>query len=186
MTINVGKPIVKPLLARGLMKELDLLDKWNRLDLGRLSGKEFVDSMHQHEDIVNLEGRMDMAVDKVSNESEPGSENTEEYFPQDIVTSLEEDVPMFYEEEEEEPFPQESENRLVEDIPISNPREEDELFPQETDNPFGENVPLLCSDSTWRQLSFNGQYYLKNQKNRLSVINKFHSGLGPASGQGIR
>ena len=159
MTIDLGKPIVKPLLARGLMKEIDLLDKWNRLDLGRISGKEFVDSMHQHEDIVDLEGRIEMAVEEVSNESEPGSDHTdEEYFPQEIVNSLEEDVPMFHQEEEEELLPQESDNRLVEDIPISNQREEEELFPPQTDIPSVQNVPLLCSDSTWRQLSFNGQY----------------------------
>ena len=98
MTINLGKPIVKPLLARGLIKELDLMDTYNRLDLGRISGKEFVDSMHRH--IVNLEEGMEMAVEEVSNESEPGSEHTdEEYFPQEIVNSLEENVPTFHQEE---------------------------------------------------------------------------------------
>ena len=135
------------------------MDEYNRLDLERISGKEFVDSMHQHEDIGNLEGRIEMAVEEVWNKSEPSFDHTDKkYFPQKIVNSLEEDVPMFHQEEEEELLPQESDNRLVEDIPMSNQREEEELFPPQTDIPLLQNVPLLCSDSTCRQLSFSGQY----------------------------
>ena len=58
-------------------------------------------------------------------------------------------------------------------------------FSPETDNPLGGNVPLLSSDSRWGQLLFNGQYYVKNLKDRLTVINKFPNGLGPANGQRI-
>ena len=116
--------------------------------------------MHQHEYIFDLEGRIKMAVKEVSNENEPGSDHTdEEYFPPEIGNSLGEDVLMFHqEEEEEELLLQESDNRLVEDIPISNQKEEEELFPPQTDILLVQNVPLHCSDSTWRQLSFNAQY----------------------------
>ena len=138
------------------MKESDLLNKWNRLNLGRISAKEFVDFMHQHKDIVNLEGWLEMAVKDVSNESEPDSEHSvEEYFLQKIVNTLGEDVPMLNQKEEEEIYPQEIDNRLVKDIPMSNRREEEELFPPVIDNPLGENVPLLFSDWIWRQLLFN-------------------------------
>ena len=94
-TINLGKPSTKPMLARGLAKELDVLTKWNLLEVGRITGTEFVESMYHHEDVVQLGGRLEIGNDNDPNEIEPNEEDgEEEYFLQEISNRLVENAPL--------------------------------------------------------------------------------------------
>ena len=89
-TINLGKSSMKPMLARGLVKELELITKWNLLEVGRITGTEFVESMCHHEDVVQLGGRLEIANDNDPNEIEPD----EEYSLQEISNRLVENAPL--------------------------------------------------------------------------------------------
>ena len=83
------------MLGRGLMEELELIAKWNLLEVGRITGTEFVESMCRHENVVQLEALFELANDNDPNEIEPDEEDgEEEHFLQEISNRLVENAPL--------------------------------------------------------------------------------------------
>ena len=84
------------MLARGLVKELDVQTKWNLLEVAPITGTEFVESICHHEDVVQLGGRLEiLANDNDLNEIEPDEEDgEEEHFLQEISNRLVENAPL--------------------------------------------------------------------------------------------